>query len=88
MVGTGIHICGLNGAGKSTLGKILAERIGFLFIDIENLYFIKINPDNPYTTSRSREEIEQLLIMKINKHPDFVFAACRSFSILYFRLYY
>ena len=31
----GILICGLNGAGKSTLGRILADRMGFEFIDNE-----------------------------------------------------
>ncbi|MBE6588160.1 MAG: hypothetical protein E7647_07085, partial [Ruminococcaceae bacterium] len=38
-MGIGIQICGLNGSGKSTLGRALAEKIGFYFIDDENLYF-------------------------------------------------
>ena len=41
----GIIICGLNGTGKSTFGKALAEKLHFHFIDIENLYFPKTNPN-------------------------------------------
>ena len=29
----GILMCGLNGAGKSTLGRMLADRMGYEFID-------------------------------------------------------
>ena len=29
----GILICGLNGAGKSTIGRMLADRMGYEFID-------------------------------------------------------
>ena len=32
----GILICGLNGTGKSTLGRMLAERLGYCFIDNED----------------------------------------------------
>ena len=35
----GILICGLNGTGKSTLGKMLADRLGYEFIDNEDLCF-------------------------------------------------
>ena len=41
----GILICGLNGAGKSTLGRMLADRIGYEFIDNEDLYFPKADAD-------------------------------------------
>ncbi len=40
-MGTRIVVCGLNGVGKSTLGRVLAERLGFWFIDNEDLYFPK-----------------------------------------------
>ena len=35
----GIQVCGLNGCGKSTLGRALAQKIGFHFIDNEELFF-------------------------------------------------
>lgn len=33
----GLIICGMNGSGKSTLGCALAERLGWRFIDNEDL---------------------------------------------------
>lgn len=46
-MGAGIMVCGLNGSGKSTLGKALAEKLGFHFIDNEDLFFPKTNPNYP-----------------------------------------
>ena len=68
----------MNGCGKSTLGKALAEKIGFHFIDNENLYFSRTNIDEPYTNPKSRTEVEKLLAEEISKHPDFVFAAVKG----------
>jgi len=78
MMGIGIQICGLNGCGKSTLGRVLAERIGFYFIDNENLYFSRSNSDEPYKNAKSRQEVEQLLMEEVSKHPDFVFSAVKG----------
>lgn len=39
-------MCGLNGTGKSTLGKAVAEKLGFYFLDSEELCFAKA--DNEY----------------------------------------
>ena len=77
-MGTGIQICGLNGCGKSTLGKALAERIGFYFIDNENLYFTRTSTNEPYMNPKSRQEVERLLMEEVSKHPDFVFAAVKG----------
>ena len=77
-MGTGIQICGLNGSGKSTLGRALAEKIGFYFIDDENLYFSRSNPNEPYTNPKPRHEVEQLLMKEVKNHPDFVFAAVKG----------
>ena len=74
-MGTGIIICGLNGTGKSTLGKALAEKLHFYFIDNEDLYFPKIDPNYIYAAPRTREEVEKLLFNKIEKHEKFVFAS-------------
>lgn len=72
---TGILVCGLNGAGKSTLGRALAQRLGFYFIDNEDLYFPKTDPGYLYAVSRTQEEVEKLLLQEITAHERFVFAA-------------
>lgn len=77
-MGIGIQICGLNGCGKSTLGKALAERIGFHFIDNENLYFSRTSIDEPYKNPKSRADVERLLMEEVSKHPNFVFAAVKG----------
>ncbi len=74
----GILVCGLNGCGKSTLGRALAERLGYRFIDNEDLYFPKTDAGYLYAAPRSREEVETLLLEKVREHPDFVFAAVRG----------
>ncbi len=77
-MGIGIQICGLNGCGKSTLGKALAEKIGFHFIDNENLYFTRASIDEPYNNPKSRADVERLLIEEVGRYPDFVFAAVKG----------
>lgn len=75
---TSIIVCGLNGSGKSTLGKVLAERLHFHFIDNEDLYFPKTDPDYVYATPRSREEVEKLLWSEIKAYENFVFTSVRG----------
>ena len=77
-MGTGIIVCGLNGCGKSTLGRALARALGFHFIDSEDLYFPKTNPEYPYASPRSREEAARLLMDEIAAHEDFILAAVRG----------
>ena len=77
-MGTGILLCGLNGAGKSTLGRALAEKLGYKFIDNENLYFPKTDPQNPYASSRTREEVEALLLREIGENENFVFTSVKG----------
>ena len=74
----GIIICGLNGAGKSTLGKVLAEKLHFHFIDIENLYFPKTDPDYIYTSQRTHEEVERLLLHEMKTHENFILASVKG----------
>ena len=74
----GILICGLNGAGKSTLGKALASRMGYEFIDNEDLFFPKVDSAYEYSNPRSKEEAIQLLEKMINNNSRFVFAAVRG----------
>lgn len=77
-MGTGIIVCGLNGAGKSTLGKVLAERLNFHFIDNEDLYFPKTDPDYIYASPRTGDEAEKLFLEEIKEHENFVFASVKS----------
>ena len=74
----GIQVCGLNGCGKSTLGRALAQKIGFHFIDNEELFFTRNAADEPYQNPRSRAEVEKLLMEEVRKHGDFVFAAVKG----------
>ncbi|MDY3245052.1 MAG: AAA family ATPase [Candidatus Limiplasma sp.] len=74
----GIQVCGLNGCGKSTLGRALAQKIGFHFIDNEELFFTRNAADEPYQNPRSRAEVEKILMEEVRKHGDFVLAAVRG----------
>ena len=71
----GILICGLNGAGKSTLGKALAEKLGYYFIDSEDLYFSKHNDDYSLSAQRTDKEAKEILFNKIKEHKDFVLSS-------------
>lgn len=77
-MGTGIIVCGLNGAGKSTLGKALANELQFYFIDNEDLFFPKTNPQYTYASPRTHEEAGKLLFQEINAHENFVFASVKG----------
>ncbi len=77
-MGTGILICGLNGTGKSTLGKALAEKLHFYFIDNEDLYFPKTDPDYIYASPRTWQEVEKLLFHEVKTHENFVFASVKG----------
>ncbi|MCM1231878.1 MAG: AAA family ATPase [Ruminococcus flavefaciens] len=77
-MGTGIVVCGLNGCGKSTLGRALADALGFHFIDNEDLYFPKTDPDNPFASPRSQDEVARLLLEEAKTHENFVFSSVRG----------
>lgn len=74
----GILICGLNGTGKSTLGRMLADRLGYEFIDDEELYFPKADAEYDFSDPRSKEEVIRLLENKIDGNNRFVFAAVKG----------
>lgn len=69
----GICVCGLNGSGKTTLAGALAKELSFEHMDVEQYYFSSM--DNPYSSSRTREEVERLLLEDIKQNPSFVFSA-------------
>lgn len=74
----GLIICGLNGSGKSTLGRALAEHLGWRFIDNEDLYFPKDDPDYLFAHQRTQEEVEHLLLEEVQRDERFVFAAVKG----------
>ena len=74
----GLIICGLNGSGKSTLGRALAEHLGWRFIDTEDLYFPKDDPDYLFAHQRTQEEVERLLLEEVQRDERFVFAAVKG----------
>lgn len=74
----GLIICGLNGSGKSTLGRALAEHLGWRFIDNEDLYFPKTDPDYLFARQRTQEEVERLLLEEVRRDERFVFAAVKG----------
>lgn len=74
----GIIICGMNGSGKSTLGRELAASLGWRFIDNEDLYFPKTNPEHPFAVERTQDEVERLLLEEVCRDDYFVFAAVRG----------
>ena len=55
----GIMIMGSSGAGKTTLGKMAAERLGFTFVILKNIYGAKIqkSPSQKCTQSRKRSAV-------------------------------
>jgi len=73
-----ILLCGLNGSGKSTLGRALAQRLGWRFVDNEDLYFPKTDPQYPYAQPRSRGEVERLLLQQLQAGEPLIFASVKG----------
>lgn len=70
---SGIIICGGNGSGKTTLGRELAKELQYKHMDIEAYYFL--DAPIPYSKSRSREEVCDLILQDIKKYNNFIISA-------------
>lgn len=68
----GIVITGLNGCGKSTVCRLLAEKLSYYSMDVEDYYFIK--SDVPYSKFHTNEETKQLMLDDMKKHKKYVLA--------------
>lgn len=69
----GIAIVGGNGCGKTTVGKYLANLLGYKHLDAED-YFFKTSKI-PYTNSRTKDEVQKLLLLDIKKNKKFILSS-------------
>lgn len=68
----GIIITGLNGCGKSTVCRLLAEKLNYFSMDVEDYFFIK--SDIPYSKFHTHEQTKELMLEDILKHKNYVMA--------------
>ena len=73
-----IALIGFMGSGKTTTGKILADRLGYLFFDIDELIEISEQSEIKDIFSKYGEkyfrDIESKILEKISSNKDCVFA--------------
>lgn len=74
---TGIMIIGPSGSGKTTLGRIVAQKLGYPYFDVDD-YIWKQNTDSPYTQMYTREEKISRLSNDIASYEHFVMAGSMS----------
>ena len=75
---SGIVICGLNGTGKSTFANALAKQLDWEFVDIEDCFFPKDDPEYLYSNPRSREEATAVLLQRVREPKHFVLASVKA----------
>lgn len=73
----GIMIIGPSGSGKTTLGKIVAQKLGYPYFDVDD-YIWKQNTEKPYTQMYTREEKISRLSRDIAPCEHFVMAGSMS----------
>lgn len=71
-----IAIVGGNGSGKTTLGAMLSKELNYKHMDIEDYYFE--DAEIPYSQSRTREEVLQLMEQDAVKYPNFIISAVNA----------
>jgi adenylate kinase family enzyme len=71
-----IHILGASGSGTSTLGSALARRLGVPHTDSDSLYWMATEP--PYTTPRSAEQRQALLLRTLPIAGHWVFSGAAT----------
>ena len=70
----GIIIFGANGSGKTTLGREMSRILDFKRMDAEDYYFREA--EIPYSDSRSKNEVIDMMLADIEKHRSFVISTC------------
>lgn len=74
---TGIMIIGPSGSGKTTLGRIVAQKLGVPYFDVDD-YIWKKDTERPYTQMYTREEKIARLSNDIAPCEHFVMAGSMS----------
>ncbi len=69
----GIIIFGSSGSGKTTLGRMVAEKLGFPYFDLDD-YIWRRDADKPFTVMYTREEKINRLMSDISQREFFVMA--------------
>lgn len=69
----GIIIFGSAGSGKTTLGKMVANKLGFPYFDIDD-YIWRKDTDKPFTVMYTRDKKINRLMKDISKGSYFVMA--------------
>jgi len=69
----GIIIFGSSGSGKTTLGKMVAEKLGLPYFDLDD-YIWRRDADKPFTVMYTREEKINRLMSDISRSKFFVMA--------------
>ena len=73
----GISINGCSGSGKTTIGRKVAERLGYLHLDLDDYYWDWDAP-LPYTQLRPKDEVIELLQRDMAEHDRFVMSGSIS----------
>ncbi len=71
-----VHILGASGSGTSTLGSALAGRLGVTHADSDSLYWLPTDP--PFTTQRSAEDRQALLLRTLPVDGSWVFSGAAT----------
>ncbi|MBP5604315.1 MAG: AAA family ATPase [Ruminiclostridium sp.] len=74
---TGIIIIGPSGSGKTTLGKMVSQKLGYPYFDVDD-YIWKNDTEEPYSVMYSREEKISRLSSAIAPFDHFVMAGSMS----------
>lgn len=80
---TGIIILGSAGAGKTTLGKLVADELGFTFVDIDD-YIWRKDTEVPFSAMYSKPEKISRLMEAIANCEHFVMAGSMNSFHEYF----
>ena len=73
-----IIVCGLNGSGKSTFARALADRIQYIYKDIEDYYFPNRCYNEYYSEPKSRDQVSAAMLKDLCCYEKMVIAAVKA----------